>query len=73
MTPDKLVELSDRIPRDQEIVLFCTCPSEATAARMALKTARHWGFIACVPCVADSMSGKSSAIRWSTSRPPTAA
>jgi rhodanese-related sulfurtransferase len=37
MTPDKLVELSDRIPRDQEIVLFCTCPSEATAARMALR------------------------------------
>jgi len=37
LTPDKLVELSDRIPRDQEIVLFCTCPSEATAARMALR------------------------------------
>jgi membrane protein DedA with SNARE-associated domain/rhodanese-related sulfurtransferase len=37
MTPDRLVELSDRIPRDQEIVLFCTCPSEATAARMALR------------------------------------
>jgi membrane protein DedA with SNARE-associated domain/rhodanese-related sulfurtransferase len=37
LTPDKLVEQSDRIPRDQEVVLFCTCPSEATAARMALK------------------------------------
>lgn len=36
LTPDKLVEQSERIPRDQEIVLFCTCPSEATAARMAL-------------------------------------
>ncbi len=36
LTPDKLVEQSHRIPRDQEIVLFCTCPSEATAARMAL-------------------------------------
>jgi len=36
LTPDKLVEESERIPRDQEIVLFCTCPSEATAARMAL-------------------------------------
>jgi len=36
LTPDKLVEQSDRIPRDQEIVLFCTCPSEATAAKMAL-------------------------------------
>lgn len=37
MTPDKLVEQSDRIPRNEEIVLFCTCPSEATAARMAMR------------------------------------
>jgi membrane protein DedA with SNARE-associated domain/rhodanese-related sulfurtransferase len=37
LTPDKLMDLCDTIPRDQEIVLFCTCPSEATAARMALK------------------------------------
>jgi membrane protein DedA with SNARE-associated domain/rhodanese-related sulfurtransferase len=37
LTPDKLMEQSDRIPRDREVVLFCTCPSEATAARMALK------------------------------------
>jgi len=36
LTPDKLVAQSERIPRDQEIVLFCTCPSEATAAKMAL-------------------------------------
>jgi membrane protein DedA with SNARE-associated domain/rhodanese-related sulfurtransferase len=36
LTPDRLVEQSERIPRDQEIVLFCTCPSEATAARMTL-------------------------------------
>jgi membrane protein DedA with SNARE-associated domain/rhodanese-related sulfurtransferase len=37
LTPDKLVEQSDLIPRDREVVLFCTCPSEATAARMALR------------------------------------
>jgi rhodanese-related sulfurtransferase len=37
LTPDKLVEQSGRIPRDREVVLFCTCPSEATAARMALR------------------------------------
>ncbi|MGA7885375.1 MAG: VTT domain-containing protein [Acidobacteriaceae bacterium] len=42
LTPDKLVEHSQRIPRDQEIVLFCTCPSEATAAKMAL-TLRKMG------------------------------
>jgi len=37
LTPDKLMAEAERIPRDQEIVLFCTCPSEATAARMALR------------------------------------
>ena len=35
LTPDKLMQESDRIPRDREVVLFCTCPSEATAAKMA--------------------------------------
>jgi membrane protein DedA with SNARE-associated domain/rhodanese-related sulfurtransferase len=37
LTPDKLVAQSEQIPRDKEIVLFCTCPSEATAAKMALQ------------------------------------
>ena len=36
LTPDKLVEHTDQIPRDCDVVLFCTCPSEATAAKMAL-------------------------------------
>lgn len=36
MTPDALVAHSDDIPRDRDVVLFCTCPSEATAAKMAL-------------------------------------
>ena len=36
LTPDKLVLESDHIPRDRDVVLFCTCPSEATAAKMAL-------------------------------------
>src|ERR1700761_305032 len=35
-TPDKLVEHTETIPRDRDVVLFCTCPSEATAAKMAL-------------------------------------
>jgi membrane protein DedA with SNARE-associated domain/rhodanese-related sulfurtransferase len=37
LTPDKLVAESALIPRDQEIVLFCTCPSEATAAKVTLR------------------------------------
>ena len=32
----ELEEASDVIPRDREIVLFCACPNEATAARLAL-------------------------------------
>jgi membrane protein DedA with SNARE-associated domain/rhodanese-related sulfurtransferase len=36
LTPDKLVENTSSIPRDRDVVLFCTCPSEATAAKMAL-------------------------------------
>ena len=31
-----LEEASDIIPRDREIVLFCACPNEVTAARLAL-------------------------------------
>ena len=36
LSPDKLIQHADEIPRDRDVVLFCTCPSEATAAKMAL-------------------------------------
>lgn len=36
MDPADLEEAIDVIPRDREIVLFCNCPNEATAAQMAL-------------------------------------
>ncbi|MGB0124932.1 MAG: VTT domain-containing protein [Silvibacterium sp.] len=36
LSPDSLVAHSADIPRDRDVVLFCTCPSEATAAKMAL-------------------------------------
>jgi membrane protein DedA with SNARE-associated domain/rhodanese-related sulfurtransferase len=36
LTPDSLIQHADEIPRDRDVVLFCTCPSEATAAKMAL-------------------------------------
>ena len=42
MTPDRLVELSAVIPRDRDVVLFCTCPNEETAVHMAL-TIRKMG------------------------------
>lgn len=36
LTPEALAARMDEIPRDREIVLYCTCPSEATAAKTAL-------------------------------------
>lgn len=37
MDPADLEEAIEVIPRDREIVLFCSCPNEATAAQMALR------------------------------------
>ena len=36
LTPDRLVEVGQEIPRDRDVVLLCTCPNEETAVRMAL-------------------------------------
>jgi membrane protein DedA with SNARE-associated domain/rhodanese-related sulfurtransferase len=35
-SPDALAERHHEIPRDRDIVLFCSCPSEATAAKTAM-------------------------------------
>ena len=35
-SPESLAQRHHEIPRDRDIVLFCTCPSEATAAKTAL-------------------------------------
>jgi membrane protein DedA with SNARE-associated domain len=35
-TPESLAERHQEIPRDRDIVLFCSCPSEATAAKTAM-------------------------------------
>jgi membrane protein DedA with SNARE-associated domain/rhodanese-related sulfurtransferase len=36
LSPDNLIQHAEQIPRDRDVVLFCTCPSEATSAKMAL-------------------------------------
>jgi membrane protein DedA with SNARE-associated domain/rhodanese-related sulfurtransferase len=36
VSPDALALRSSEIPLDRDIVLYCTCPSEATAARTAM-------------------------------------
>jgi membrane protein DedA with SNARE-associated domain/rhodanese-related sulfurtransferase len=35
-SPESLAQRHKEIPRDRDIVLFCTCPSEATAAKTAM-------------------------------------
>jgi membrane protein DedA with SNARE-associated domain/rhodanese-related sulfurtransferase len=35
-SPDTLAARHGEIPRDRDVVLFCTCPSEATAAKTAM-------------------------------------
>ena len=36
VSPDALAQRSSEIPLDCDVVLYCTCPSEATAARTAM-------------------------------------
>jgi membrane protein DedA with SNARE-associated domain/rhodanese-related sulfurtransferase len=36
LSPEALAARSHEIPRDRDIVLYCTCPSEATAAKTAM-------------------------------------
>ncbi|MGH9600703.1 MAG: VTT domain-containing protein [Terracidiphilus sp.] len=35
-SPDALAAHQNEIPRDRDIVLYCTCPSEATSAKVAM-------------------------------------
>ena len=37
LSPETLMQRSGEIPRDRDVILYCTCPSEATAAKMAMK------------------------------------
>lgn len=35
VTTDELEECHQKIPRHRDVILFCACPNEATAAKMA--------------------------------------
>lgn len=37
LTPDQVIARRDRIPTDRDIVVFCSCPGEATAAQVAVR------------------------------------
>jgi membrane protein DedA with SNARE-associated domain/rhodanese-related sulfurtransferase len=38
--PSELARHAERIPRDRDIILYCTCPSEETSAKVALQLHR---------------------------------
>ena len=40
LRPHELIARNSEIPRDRDIVLYCTCPSEATSAKIALSMRR---------------------------------
>jgi membrane protein DedA with SNARE-associated domain/rhodanese-related sulfurtransferase len=41
ISPEELEQRHQEIPRDREVILFCACPNEATAAKMALMLKRR--------------------------------
>src|ERR1700677_865095 len=40
ISPDQLLRRNTEIPRDRDIILYCTCPSEATSAKVAMNLRR---------------------------------
>lgn len=40
LLPNELVKRNSDLPRDRDIILYCTCPSEATSAKVALTMRR---------------------------------
>jgi membrane protein DedA with SNARE-associated domain/rhodanese-related sulfurtransferase len=38
--PSEIAQHAERIPRDRDIILYCTCPSEETSAKVALQLHR---------------------------------
>lgn len=40
ISPEELEQRHEDIPRDRDVILFCACPNEATAAKMALMLKR---------------------------------
>jgi membrane protein DedA with SNARE-associated domain/rhodanese-related sulfurtransferase len=40
MLPEELAKRHEEIPRDRDVVLYCTCPNEATSAMMTLRLHR---------------------------------
>ena len=41
ISAEELEQRHHDIPRDRDVILFCACPNEATAARMALMLKRR--------------------------------
>jgi rhodanese-related sulfurtransferase len=48
LNAEELEEALEVIPRDREVVMFCSCPNEAAAAQMAIRL-RHLGVVRIRP------------------------
>jgi membrane protein DedA with SNARE-associated domain/rhodanese-related sulfurtransferase len=72
MDAAELEEASEIIPRDREIVLFCNCPNEATAARLALQL-RSKGITKIRPLAGGYEGWRSHGFPMSPAKPETSA
>ncbi len=41
ISPNEIALHNERIPRDRDVILYCTCPSEETSAKVALQLQKH--------------------------------
>jgi len=67
MTAEELEQRHHEIPRDQDVILFCACPNEATAAKMALML-RSKGVTKVLPLVGGIDAWREKAFPLEASR-----
>jgi len=68
MTMDEVQLRQDEIPRDRDIILYCSCPNEVSSARVALLLHRK-GILRVRPLLGESMPGESAIIQWNCALP----
>ncbi len=67
MTLDEVQHRQREIPRDRDIILYCSCPNEVSSARAALLLHRR-GILRVRPLLGGLMPGGSAITRWNCAR-----